>query len=41
MEFSILDESGIIEEACKAANHMCLLPVVEISVNQQFAAGFF
>ena len=42
MEFSIVAESGIIEEACKAANHpAACFPVVEISVNQQFAAGLF
>ena len=42
MEFSIVAESGIIEEACKAANHPAAwFPVVEISVNQQFAAGLF
>ena len=38
MEFSIVAEFGIIEEACKAANRpaACFL-VIEISVNQQFA----
>ena len=42
MEFSIVAESGIIEEACKAVNHPAAwLPVVEISVNQQFAADLF
>ena len=42
MEFSIVAESGIIEEACKAANHPAAsFPVVEISVNQQIAAGLF
>ena len=42
MEFSIVAESGIIEEACKAANHPAdCFPVVEISVNQQFAPDFF
>ena len=42
MEFSIVAESGIIEEACKAANHPAACsPVVEISGNQQFAAGLF
>ena len=42
MEFSIVAESGIIEEACKEANHpAACFPVVEISVNQQFAAGLF
>ena len=42
MEFSIVAESGIIEEACQAANHpAACFPVVEISVNQQFAVGLF
>ena len=42
MEFSIVAESGIIEEACKAANHpAACIPVVEIFVNQQFAAVLF
>ena len=42
MEFSIVAESGIIEEACKAVNHpAACFPMVEISVNQQFALGFF
>ena len=42
MEFSIVAESGIIEEACKAANQpAACYHVVEISVNQQFAAGLF
>ena len=42
MEFYIVAESGIIEEACKVANHpAACFPVVEISVNQQFAAGLF
>ena len=42
MEFSIVAESGIIEEAYKAANHLAAcFPMVEISVNQQFAAGLF
>ena len=42
MEFSIIAESGIIEEACKADNHpAACFPVVDISVNQQFAAGLF
>ena len=42
MEFSIVAESGIIEEACKAANRPAArFPVVEISVYQQFAAGLF
>ena len=42
MEFSIVDEWRIIEEACKATNHpAACFPVVEISVNQQFAAGQF
>ena len=42
MEFSIAAESGIIEEACKAVNYpVACFPVVEISVNQQFAAGLF
>ena len=42
MVFSIVDATGIIEEACKAANHpAACFPVVEISVNQQFAAGLF
>ena len=42
MEFSIVAESGIIEEACKAANYpLSWFFVVEISVNQQFAAGLF
>ena len=42
MEFFIVAESGIIEEACKAANHpTACFPVVEISVNQEFAAGLF
>ena len=42
MEFSIVAESGIIEESCKTANHSAAcFPVVEISVNQQFAAGLF
>ena len=42
MEFSIVAESGIIEEACKAANYPATcLPLVDISVNQQFAAGLF
>ena len=42
MEFFIVDESGIIEEAYKAANHpaACFI-MFEISVNQQFAAGQF
>ena len=42
MEFSIVAESWIIEEAYKASNHpAACLPVVEISVIQQFAAGPF
>ena len=42
MEFSIVAESGIIEEACNAANHPAdCFHVVEISVNQSFAAWFF
>ena len=42
MEFSIVAVSEIIEEACKAANHpAACFPVVEIFVNQQFAAGLF
>ena len=42
MEFSIVAESVIIEEACKAANHpAACFPVFEISVNKQFAAGLF
>ena len=42
MEFSTVAESGIIEEACMAANHpAACFPVVEITVNQQFAAGHF
>ena len=42
MEFFIVEESRIIEEAYKAANHpaACFI-MVEISVNQQFAAGLF
>ena len=42
MEFSIVAVSGFIEEAYKASNHpAACFPVVEISVNQQFAAGLF
>ena len=42
MEFSIVADSGIIEEACKAANHhAACFPVVEISVYQQSLTGFF
>ena len=42
MEFSIVSEFEIIEEACKAANRLLLAsPAAEITVNQQFAAGFF
>ena len=42
MEFSIVAESGILEEACKAANRpAACIPEFEISVNQQFAAGLF
>ena len=42
MEFSSVSESGIIEDTCKTANHTAVcFPVVEISVNQQFAAGLF
>ena len=41
MEFSIVAESGIVEEAYKAANHSSLASRVEISVNHQFAAGIF
>ena len=42
MEFSIVAESGIIEEACKAANHpAACFPVVEISVNNSSLPGFF
>ena len=42
MEFSILAEFGIKEEACKAANRpAACFSVVEISVNQQFATGLF
>ena len=42
MEFFIVVESGIIEEACKAANYpVAYFPVVEIPVNQQFAAWLF
>ena len=42
MEFSIVAESGIIEEACKAANNpAACFTVVENTVNQQFAAGLF
>ena len=41
MEFSILDEFGIIEEACKVNRKVVCFPVAEISVNQQFAAKLF
>ena len=42
MEFPIVAVSEIIEEACKAANHpAACFPVVEISVNKQFATGLF
>ena len=42
MEFSIVAESRIIEEACKAAKHpAACFPVVEIYVHQQFDAGLF
>ena len=42
MEFSIVVESGIIDRAGKVKNHpAACFPVVEISVNQQFAAGLF
>ena len=42
MEFSIVAESGIIEESCKAANNPAVcFTVIEISVNQQFAAWLF
>ena len=42
MEFSIVDESGIIEVACKAANRLAACYIAgEISVIRQIAAGFF
>ena len=42
MEFFIVAVSGNIEEACNAANHhAACFSVIEISVNQQFAAGLF
>ena len=42
MEFSIVAESGIIEEASMATNHQdACFHVVEISLHQQFAAGLF
>ena len=42
MEFSIVSEFEIIEEASKAANRLLLAsPAAEITVNQQFAAGQF
>ena len=42
MAFSIVAESGIIEEACKTAKgHAVSFPVFEISVNQHFAAGLY
>ena len=42
MEFTIVSESGIIEEACKESNQPAAgFPVVEISVNQQFVVGIF
>ena len=41
MEFSIVAEFGIIEEACNATKHpAACFPVVEFSVNQQFAFVF-
>ena len=42
MEFSIVAEFGIIEEAYKAAKRpVACFPNVEISVNQHFAAELF
>ena len=42
MEFSIVVKFGIIEEACKAANlPAACFPLIEISLNQQFATGLF
>ena len=42
MEFFIVAKSGVIEEACKAVYHpVVCFPVVESSVNQQFAAWLF
>ena len=42
MAFSIVAKFGIIEEAWKAAKRpAACFPVVEICINQQFAAGLF
>ena len=41
MQSSIVAEFEIIEEVCKAANRPAACFMVEISVNQQFAAWLF
>ena len=42
MEFSIVAESGIIEEAYKAANRKVVCyPLAKISVNYLFVTGLF